>query len=41
VVFQDEIGRSMFDNDGVIAIAYQFTIAHESGEIWPQPYARP
>jgi hypothetical protein len=36
VVFQDEVGRSMFDNDGVIAIAYEFTIAHLSGEIWPQ-----
>jgi hypothetical protein len=36
VVFQNEIGRSMFDNDGVIAIAYEFTVAHESGEIWPQ-----
>jgi hypothetical protein len=35
VVFQDEIGRSMFDNDGVIAVAYEFIVAHESGEIWP------
>jgi hypothetical protein len=35
VVFQDETGRSMFDNDGVIAITYEFTVAHESGEIWP------
>ena len=36
VVFQDEVGRSMFDNDGVIAITYEFAVAHESGEIWPQ-----
>lgn len=36
VVFQDEVSRSMFDNDGVIAITYEFTVAHESGEIWPQ-----
>ena len=36
VVFQDEVGRSMFDNDGVIAVTYEFAVAHESGEIWPQ-----
>jgi hypothetical protein len=35
-IFQDEVGRSMFDNDSVIAITYEFTIAHESGEIWFQ-----
>jgi hypothetical protein len=36
VVFQDEVGRSMFDNDAVIAVTYEFAVAHESGEIWPQ-----
>jgi ERF superfamily protein len=36
VIFQDEIGRSMFDNDGVIGVTYEFAVAHESGEIWPQ-----
>jgi ERF superfamily len=36
VVFQDEVGRSMFDDDGVIAVMYEFTVAHESGEVWPQ-----
>jgi hypothetical protein len=36
VIFQDEVGRSMFDNDGVIAVTYEFSVAHESGEIWPQ-----
>lgn len=35
-VFQDEIGRSMFDGDSVIAITYEFAVAHESGEVWPQ-----
>jgi hypothetical protein len=35
-IFQDEVGRSMFDNDAVIAITYEFVVAHESGEVWPQ-----
>jgi hypothetical protein len=35
-IFQDEIGRSMFDGDSVIAITYEFAVAHESGEVWPQ-----
>lgn len=36
VIFQNEVQRSMFDNDAVIAIQYEFTVAHESGEVWPQ-----
>lgn len=36
VIFQDETGRSMFDGDAVIAITYQFTVAHKSGEVWPE-----
>lgn len=35
VVIQTEIGRSMFDDERVIAIQYEFTIAHVSGEMWP------
>ena len=35
VVFQTEVGRSMFDDDKVIAIQYAFTVCHSSGEIWP------
>jgi hypothetical protein len=35
-IFQDEVGRSMLDNDSVIAITYEFVVAHESGEVWPQ-----
>jgi hypothetical protein len=34
-VFQDEVARSMFDGDSVIAITYEFVVAHESGETWP------
>src|SRR5258705_12575441 len=36
VIFQDEVGRSMFDDDAVIAVTYQFTVAHQSGEVWPE-----
>jgi hypothetical protein len=36
VVFQNEIGRSLFDGDQVIAVTYEFTVAHDSGEIWPE-----
>jgi hypothetical protein len=36
-IFQSETGRAMFDGENVIAIEYSFTIAHESGETWPQP----
>jgi ERF superfamily len=36
VVFQSESSRAMFDNDRVIAITYSFTVAHETGEIWPE-----
>jgi hypothetical protein len=37
VIFQSETGRAMFDEDNVIAIEYTFTVAHVSGETWPQP----
>jgi hypothetical protein len=35
VIFQSETGRAMFDDGGVIAIEYAFSVAHESGETWP------
>jgi ERF superfamily len=34
-IFQDEVSRSMFDEESIIAITYEFAVAHESGEIWP------
>jgi hypothetical protein len=37
VIFQSESGRAMFDEDNVIAVEYSFTVAHVSGETWPQP----
>jgi hypothetical protein len=37
VIFQSETGRAMFDDDNVIAVEYAFTVAHVSGETWPQP----
>lgn len=36
VIFQNEVERSMFDQEGVIAIKYEFEVAHESGETWPR-----
>lgn len=36
VIFQTEVGREMFDNGAAIAVRYRFTIAHKSGEIWPE-----
>jgi hypothetical protein len=35
-VFQDEVGREMFDDGRAVAIRYQFTVAHKSGEVWPE-----
>lgn len=35
-IIQTEHDRSMFDNDGVIAVRYAFTIIHKSGEVWPE-----
>lgn len=34
VVFQNEVGRDMFDNGAVVGIRYEFTVVHKSGEIW-------
>src|SRR5262252_7911004 len=36
VVMQNETERSMFDEGRVLAVQYEFTIAHSSGEVWPE-----
>lgn len=36
VLIQSEIGRDLFDNGTVLAVRYEFTILHSSGEIWPE-----
>lgn len=36
VIFQTEHDRQSFDGDKVMAIQYRFTIAHSSGEVWPE-----
>lgn len=36
VVFQNELDRQMFDDGRVVAVRYEFTIVHKSGEIWPE-----
>jgi hypothetical protein len=35
IVVQTEVGRTMFDDDRAVAVEYEFTIAHSSGEMWP------
>jgi hypothetical protein len=35
VVLQTELERSMFDDGRVLAVQYEFTISHKSGEVWP------
>lgn len=37
VVFQYEFGRQMFDDGRVLAIQYNFVVAHKSGETWLSP----
>ena len=36
MVIQNELDRSMFDDGRVVAVRYEFTIVHKSGEIWPE-----
>lgn len=36
VAFQNEVKRDMFDNGSVVAIQYEFTIVHKSGEVYPE-----
>lgn len=36
VVFQNELNRDMFDDGRAMAVRYEFTIVHKSGEIWPE-----
>ena len=35
VIIQTEIERNLFDNASAVSVTYQFTIAHASGEVWP------
>lgn len=35
IIFQDQKEVRFINNDRVIAVDYEFTIAHKSGEIWP------
>jgi hypothetical protein len=37
IIIQDEISRGWIDKDSkFIRVTYRFTIAHKSGEVWPQ-----
>ena len=35
IIQQSQVATSLFDNDSLMAITYEFTIIHESGEVWP------
>lgn len=35
VIFQDEAHREFVADGNAIAVTYEFTIAHSSGEVWP------
>jgi hypothetical protein len=35
IIVQTEIGRNMLDDGRAVAVEYEFTIAHTSGEVWP------
>lgn len=35
VIWQNEEGRELFDQGKCVAVRYRFTVAHKSGEIWP------
>src|SRR6266699_3289227 len=36
MIVQTEVGRAMFDEERAVSVQYRFTIAHSSGEIWPE-----
>lgn len=36
IVFQHECTADMLDNGNVMAVRYQFTLAHTSGAVWPE-----
>ena len=36
MIMQTEVGRAMFDEDRAVSVQYQFTIAHASGQVWPE-----
>jgi hypothetical protein len=36
VIFQNELDREFMDDGRVLAVRYQFTLAHSSGETWPE-----
>lgn len=35
IVFQDEHARDIISNGSAMAVTYEFTLAHSTGEVWP------
>jgi hypothetical protein len=40
IVFQTETARDMMMDESVLAVTYDFTLAHKDGETWPTPVVR-
>lgn len=36
IIMQSEVARSLFENDQMMAITYDFTIVNEDGDVWPE-----
>lgn len=36
IIVQNEIEKKWLDNGSAVAVEYEFTIAHRSGEVWPE-----
>lgn len=40
IIFQTETARDFIENGTVLSVTYDFTLAHKSGEVWPNPITR-
>lgn len=40
IVFQTEIKRELLEGGTILAVEYEFTLAHKSGEVWPEKIRR-
>lgn len=36
IIMQSEVARSLFENDQMMAITYEFIIVNEDGDVWPE-----
>jgi hypothetical protein len=40
VIFQNERERSFIEGGAILSVTYEFTLAHKSGELWPEKIVR-